>query len=228
MAKCIFGVGFLISSLQASDSSKPAVAEKKPEELDSDIVPDPSLAALTGPPICEHVVDSGNNIAEKEVQMVESEVIQDHASELKVVADITTSPEKPLVPKLAPKQSGKRIAEKRDELTPAGKSEKKPKRNMPEGCGGVTTRALSSVICERPTKIDQRPQACPTCQNIMRSSHKIRSIPLVLKDDSLKQPIAEQSWKQKPSRESKERQTMCRKLANMEKLLQDMQSSLGK
>ena len=187
-----------------------------------DIVPDPTLAAL-GPPIHEQLVDLGDDIVEKH-----AEVPEHRASEPTVVENINTTPEKPVVLKHATRQSVKRTAQKADELTPAGKSEKKTKKDMPEGCGGVTAKALSCVICERPREMDQRGQACPTCQNVMRSSHKIRSIPLVLKDDSLKQSIAIQSLKQKPSREPKVSQNMSRKLADMEKLLQELQSSWGK
>jgi len=234
-AKKLKLVKFALMSLQVC---KPESAEKecnmktddlKPLELQAlghaaeDIVPDPTLAALTGPPIHEQLVAIGDDIVQKQ-----AEVPEHCASEPNVVENIDATPEKPVLLKHAMKQGVKRFAEKADELTPAGKSDKKTKKNMPEGCGGVTAKALSCVICERPREMDQRGQACPTCQNIMRSSHKIRSIPLVLKDDTLKQTIAVQSLKQKPSRESKERQNICRKLADMEKMLQDLQSSWGK
>ena len=104
-----------------------------------------TLAALTGPPIHEQLVAIGDDIVQKQ-----AEVPEHCASEPNVVENIDATPEKPVLLKHAMKQGVKRFAEKADELTPAGKSDKKTKKNMPEGCGGVTAKALSCVICERP------------------------------------------------------------------------------
>ena len=68
------------------------------------LVPDPTLAALTGPPIHEQLVAIGDDIVQKQ-----AEVPEHCASEPNVVENIDATPEKPVLLKHAMKQGVKRF-----------------------------------------------------------------------------------------------------------------------
>ena len=83
------------------------------------------------------------------------------------------------------------------------KLDKEAKKNIPDGFGGVTIRASTCVICERPRTYDQNGRACATCQKKMRERNT-RSLTAVLAKPTLTAEIRALSLEAKPLQEPKE------------------------
>lgn len=114
----------------------------------------------------------------------------------------------------------KRAREQEHELTPEA-----PKKPCPAGMGGKHSKAATCVVWGRGREKQQRGQACPTCQNIMRN-RRVRSIPAILGDAGLQQEIAEESLTVKCCKVSGVDQEMKQKLTDVEKLLKKLHRCL--
>ena len=117
------------------------------------------------------------------------------------------------------KTHGKKRKPVEDPETP----EEKPKKILPEGCGGFTTKAMSCQICSRPREVDQRGSACPTCLQIMRGKvFNVRSISKVQADKAMHVAIRSKSLEMKPIRSQQQEEHLRNTVSQVEKYLKEL------
>lgn len=105
-------------------------------------------------------------------------------------------------------------------------STKKPKKVLPAGCGGKTSKAQDCCLCHRPRQPDQRGSACPTCLRKMRECGE-RSISKVLGQEDLLTKIRSESLAANPLPKANAGEHVQRKISKVEKLLLEIQQGLG-
>eukprot|EP00435_Cladocopium_sp_Y103_P048839 s189_g14.t1 len=196
----------------------------------SAVVEDPTLLALTSPvpPVSSKASEvpevsttassskqSTSPTATQPKQMPDAVVLSD-TSTGSISAAVKT-------PQKTNSEKAKVQGKKRKPVEEPETPEEKPKKILPEGCGGFTTKAMSCQICSRPRETDQRGSACPTCLQIMRGKDfNVRSISKVLADKALHDAIRSKCLEIKPIRSQQHEEHLRNTVSQVEKYLKEL------
>ncbi len=208
--------------------------QEKAEQGGQSHVEDPTLAALCGQSSVAAVPITGgkDNVPEKAAPMASS------PPQISEVTATKTSSASPMAAENVTEPLGSGSTGSAETCTPVKACiEKKTSRKTdlggstedietppakkfrPAGCGGSTKKATSCVVCSRPRTFDQRGAGCPICLKKMREQG-VRSLQVVLSDQSLKQNIRDLSLEAKPLEDQEE--PLKSQISKMESLLKNL------